>query len=164
MPDITDSVNRYREAVRHLWNTAFRATPVNWDTHDRFSRVATELFSALVLEPAGASEQQLPEMFERNPAHFQRIAISPASDQIPILINRELQSHGYWDHPINTLRKGDAEIRLSRFFDWDELGERDFHYALVYIVSWRNHDELANRFALAECGHIRFVLLPSSAI
>jgi hypothetical protein len=101
MHDITDAVNRYREAARHLWNTAFRAAPVNWGTHDAFDRVASELFTALALEPLGATEQRLAEMFP--PAYFQRVAIVPASDQVPILINRESKPHGYWDDPVNAL-------------------------------------------------------------
>jgi hypothetical protein len=88
MQDITEEVSRYREAARHLWNTTFRAGPVSWDARDNFSRVASEMFSALVLDPLGSTENRLAEMFDPEPSHFQRIRVVPASEQIQILINR----------------------------------------------------------------------------
>jgi hypothetical protein len=63
---------------------------VDWDARDRFSRVASALFDALVLEPAGVTEQRLPDMFEAEPGHLHRIAVLPRPDQIPILINRAI--------------------------------------------------------------------------
>jgi hypothetical protein len=50
MQDITEAVGRYREAARHLWNTTFCAASPNWDVRDNFSRVAVEMFTAIVLE------------------------------------------------------------------------------------------------------------------
>src|SRR5207244_8068244 len=67
------------------------------------------------------------------PSHFPRIAVTPASEQVRILVNRTAQSHGYWDDPVGTVRRGDAEMRFVRFFDWDELGQRDLQYVQVRI-------------------------------
>ncbi|HTD87753.1 MAG TPA: hypothetical protein VK850_14350 [Candidatus Binatia bacterium] len=58
MDDITPIFTAYREAVRHLWNTAFRplAEPTrNWDIRNDFDQVARPIFSAIVLSPLGGS-------------------------------------------------------------------------------------------------------------
>jgi len=163
MQDITEEVSRYREAARHLWNTTFRAGPVSWDARDNFSRVASEMFSALVLDPLGSTENRLAEMFDPEPSHFQRIRVVPASEQIQILINRASKANGYWDDPVNRLQRGEADIRFVRFLDWDELGQRDFEYAQVRIVKWKAHPHLVNRFALLEFGQVRFQFLATDA-
>lgn len=45
MPDITDSVIRYREAARHLWNTSFCGGAVDWDelAHRDFTYVQVQI-------------------------------------------------------------------------------------------------------------------------
>lgn len=89
MKEITERVALYREAARHLWNSAFRASQPDWDTRDGFSRVASELFMALVLEPIDYTTQPLPPMSQAAPSHFGRIAVVPSTDEVPIMINRE---------------------------------------------------------------------------
>ncbi len=49
--DITNNITRFREAVRHLWNTYLmeRAQRDNdWDLRDEFSNVYVDLFKVLV--------------------------------------------------------------------------------------------------------------------
>ena len=158
--DITTRISRYREATRHLWNTAFHSEEVDWDLRDGFSRVATELFTALVLEPLEAADQRLPEMFEADPQPLRRIAVEPSSDRVGILVNRHTRSSGDWDDPVNVLRRGEAEVRFVAFFDWNQLALRDFQYVLVRILSWPEHAHLVDRFALIEFSSARFLLLP----
>lgn len=158
--DITESFSRYREAARHIWNTAFRVAPVNFDDRDSFSRVASELFKAIVLDPIGLGDVRLSEMSNPAPSHFAKIAVVPSADRIPILVNRETkEAHGYWDDPVNQLGRDEADLRFVQFFDWDELGARDFEYVLVRIVSWHSHPHLVTRYALVEYTTVKFRLL-----
>ena len=158
MRDITADMTRYREAARHLWNTAFQRG-ADFDVRDDFSRVATELFNALVLNPLEATEQRLPEMGDAEPTPFRRISIEPSADRVPILVNRGTQSYGYWDDPVNVVARGEATLRFVSFFDWDQLAPRDFHYVLAHISGWPAHPHLVDRFALLEFSLVRFALL-----
>lgn len=159
MRDITDEIELFREAARHLWNTAFFAGDTDFDARDAFSRVATELFSALVLGPLGAPEQRLAPMWAGDPEHLKRISVIPKSDRISILVNRGTGPNQYWDDPVNVLDRGEAELRLVDFFDWSELARRDFHYVRVRIVTWPAHAHLAGRLALLEFSGVTFLLL-----
>jgi hypothetical protein len=93
MRDVTPLIASFREAARHLWNTTFRQAEFQsvdgWDRRDRYSRVITELFSAVVLAPLDATDQSLPSMWEHAPAPLARFIVQPnAPTDVPIAINR----------------------------------------------------------------------------
>ena len=48
--DVTDIVQRYRLALRHIWNSCFWVDPKlrNWDSVDSFRGLKLPLFRALV--------------------------------------------------------------------------------------------------------------------
>jgi len=161
--EITEEVALYREAARHLWNSAFPAWQPDWDTRDSFSRVATELFTALVLEPIRYTEHRLPRMSEAEPAHFPRIAVVANTNDAPIMVNRSSESSGYWDDPVTKVRRDEAELRFVTFFDWNQLGQRDFKFVLVRIVGWPAHPQLVDRYALLEFEYVQLYLLADPA-
>jgi len=161
--EITEEVALYREAARHLWNSAFHTTQPDWDTRDSFSRVATELFTALVLEPIRYTKHRLPRMSEAEPAHFRHIAVVAHTNDVPIMVNRSSESSGYWDDPVTRVRRDEAELRFVTFFDWNELGQRDFKFVLVRIVGWPAHPQLVDRYALLEFQYVQLYLLADPA-
>jgi hypothetical protein len=66
MTEVTHLFAAYREAARHLWNSAFYRPDADlaggaaWDRRERFGRVAEELFTAMILEPLGVEDCRLP--------------------------------------------------------------------------------------------------------
>ena len=149
MRDITELVQRHRECSRHLWNTYFwpqSEKDDDWDLRDQFEDVSAKLFSSLVLWPIER------ESFEVPPAYLVPLRAIPFIKVVPngscsALINREVDS-GYWDHPINLFEETDVDLRFIQYFDWWNVGHRDFEFFRVLIVSSRAHPELNGRHAL----------------
>jgi hypothetical protein len=170
MRDVSSLFLAFREAARHLWNTAFyRPDPhsegaVAWDRRDAFSRVATELFSAIVLEPLGATDRRLAPMWEHAAAPLTCFEVDPsATTAIPIMINRASPLTGYWDDPVSQIAPGEARMQFVSFFDWDELGFRDFQYVETLIVDFPAHPGLVGRYALIQFGYASFRFIESTA-
>jgi hypothetical protein len=154
MDDVTPLFSTYRECVRHLWNAYFMpvAAPTqDWDIRDEFDTVARGIFSSLVLRPLGASGRELAPAWSAEPAPLVGFRVDPVVEQgTPIHINRHLQRSGYWDHPVTQVRPADAELHLLRFFDFDQLGHRDFEYFEVVVRSSPKYPEIVGRAALIE--------------
>jgi hypothetical protein len=160
MRDITDLMQRHRECSRHVWNTYFwpqAEAEDDWDLRDRFEDINVKLFSSLVLWPLEREEK------EPTPAYWQPLHPVPfirvvpenlCSDSCPVLINREIDS-GYWDHPITNVAASDIDMRFIHYFDWSNIGYREFEYLRVVIVASLAHPELAGRHALVKPLNVR---------
>ena len=70
------------------------------------------------------------------------------------MVNRDASGSGYWDDPVNTVTPGAMDLRFVDFFDWDELGVRDFQYVKVRVIASKAHTHLVNRYALLEFAHV----------
>jgi hypothetical protein len=151
MRDITELIQRHRECSRHLWNTYFwpqAQTDDDWDLRDQFEDISAQLFTSLVLWPIER------ESYVFNPAYLRPHREVPFLRVIPnglcsILINREISS-GYWDYPIKTVEENDVDMRFIHYFDWWNVGHRDFEFFRVLIVSSIAHPELNGRHALVK--------------
>ena len=151
MRDITELIQRHRECSRHLWNTYFwpqAETDDDWDLRDQFEDVSAKLFTSLVLWPIER------ESYVFNPAYLCPHREVPFIRVVPngscgIQINREISS-GYWDHPITQVEEGDIDMRFIHYFDWWNVGHRDFEFFRVLIVSSIAHPELNGRHALVK--------------
>ena len=167
MDDVTYLFSIYRECVRHLWNTFFRpvAQPTqDWDVRDEFDTVARDIFSSLVLRPAGASGCELSSAWSHEPSALPGFRIVPGGLYgASILINRDLPRSGYWDHPISEVRPDDVELHLLRFFDFDELGFRDYRYFEVFIHSSPTYPDIVGRVALIEVQHAKVLFTKPAA-
>jgi hypothetical protein len=167
MEDVTNLFSTYRECVRHLWNAYFRpvAEPTqNWDVRDEFDTVARGIFSSLVLQPLSASDRQLSPESAATPSVLPGFRIVPASEHgAPILINRDLPRSGYWDHPVSEVRPADVELHLLRFFDFDQLGWRDYRYFEVVIHSSPTHPDIIGRAALIEFVYAKVLFSKTAA-
>jgi hypothetical protein len=160
MRDVTSQFAKFREAARHLWNSSF-SHPAGyargdtaWDERDAFSRVATELFTAMVTEPLGATNARLPPMWEATPNALPSFQVQPSSSSgVPIMINRASARTGYWDDPVRQLTPDEATMHFVRFFDWDEVGQRDFKFIEASITSFPTQPQLVGRYALIEFGY-----------
>ena len=165
--DVTDLFGSYRECVRHLWNAYFRplAEPTqNWDVRDEFDAVARAIFSSLVLRPLGVLNLELSRASSPDPSVLPGFIILPGVEQgTPIFINRALPRTGYWDHPINRIRPSEVELHLLRFFDFDELGYRDFRHYEVVVHASPTYPDLVGRAALIEFHNAKVLFSKTTA-
>ena len=71
---------------------------------------------------------------------------------VPISIEqpRPGTKNRYWDHPISTISPNDGVLEFLDYFDFDELGCRDFKYVRARIQEFPGHPELVGREALLE--------------
>jgi hypothetical protein len=138
-----------------LWNVYLRsiaATQNAWDVRDEFDEIARALFSSLVLQVLGMDGTELAPASSAQPKTLRGFRVIPRSESgVPIMINRDLPGGGYWDHPISLVRPHDVELHLLRFFDFDQLGFRDFKYYEVMIHASETYPEIVGRAALIEC-------------
>jgi hypothetical protein len=153
MTDVTARMNAYRECVRHLWNTQFQAEAEpghDWDLRDGFNKVAAQLFRLLILRPLDREnwDFQPDHWSPREPFPFLRVVVDTTSE---ILVNRELAS-GYWDHPLKAVHTDELDLRFLQYFDWWDLGVRDWAYYRVRIVGSATHPAVVGKDALLPVG------------
>ena len=167
MNDVTHLFSTYRECVRHLWNAYFRpvAEPIqDWDVQGEFGTVAREIFSSLVLRPVGLSDCDLSLGWPREPLALPGFRVVPDGLYgARILINRDLPRGGSWDHPVSLVRPDEVELHLLGFFDFDELGFRDYRYFEVLIHSSPTYPDIVGRVALIEVHHAKVLFTKPTA-
>jgi hypothetical protein len=168
MDDVTPLFSTYRECVRDLWNDYFMpvAAPTqDWDIRDEFDGVARSIFSSLVLRPLAASDRELAPAWSAEPAPLPGFRIEPVVEQgTPILINRDLPRSGYWDHPITQIRPTDVELHLLRFFDFDQLGNRDFEFFEVVVGASSTYPEIVGRAALIQFANAKVLFFKNGSL
>jgi hypothetical protein len=159
MRDVSSILDHYRISARGIWNTAFwpDAEFRNWDSIERFDEIQRSLFSELVLVKLGREWPTL-DVF-RIPIPFLRIV--PSNDPAPIMVQnpRPDAPRGYWDHPLNRISPGVAEMHFLGYFDWNRLDYADFRYYLVKIARFDTKSELVGREALMERQHATVCLV-----
>jgi hypothetical protein len=149
MKDITSTMSSYRECVRHLWNTHFwqqAERQEDWDLRDRFDEIAIALFRCLVLREVAREDAQVLPSYRRDRVAlpFIRLEVVPES---PIFVNRGVDE-GYWDDPVARVQRDELDLRFIQFFDWWDLGFRDFAFYRARIVGSAKHPHLVGRDAL----------------
>jgi hypothetical protein len=106
--DITYLMNKYRECVRHLWNSYFleQLSPEDqWDISDEFDDICTMLFSSLVLNPIGCTSRKKSPGYKQFPEPLPCLHVVPLAESgTPIRINREVGASGYWDYPLDLVK------------------------------------------------------------
>lgn len=154
MDDVTHLFSTYRECVRHLWNAYFRpvAEPTqSWNVRDEFDSIARDIFSSIVLHPLGAFGCALSPASSPEPLPLRRFHVVPDVEHgTPILINRDSPRSGYWDHPVSRVRPSDVDLHMLRFFDFDQLGYRDYRYFEALIHASPKYPDIIGRVALIE--------------
>ena len=148
MKNITKDIQRYREVVRHLWNSCLvncvEQSP--GATYESFGRICEELFDVLILEAHGSEESA-----ERlNVAGFKTIRVVPAiKESVPLIVNRSNPSGTYWDDSVK-LKPDDCELLFIGFFDWDRHNTIEMRYLRVLVASCAAEPRVVGRHALIE--------------
>jgi hypothetical protein len=164
MEDITTHVLRYREAARHLWNAFLRDEPQDAPSGHDWEAIKQVLFAALVLRNCGHEDCAAVLLA---PGRYGFSWIEPIVHlhvvpftEVPVKISRSPGRDGYWDHPVDRLGPGDADMRFVDFFDFDLSGHIDFHYYLVKIERSARHAALAGHHALIDVPYARVLAEP----
>ncbi|MFA6009761.1 MAG: hypothetical protein WC799_07245 [Desulfobacteraceae bacterium] len=148
---ITNHIHKFREAVRHLWNTFLRENST-WDTFDSFTQICELLFEEIVLSKID-SELHINNVYSyigEYVPEYQIYVDHPGT--LPMMVNRDIIPSGYWDYPVEWITSGTLnDIRLKDFFDFDQLGWRTFEYYRVKILKCESHPEIEQRYALIKC-------------
>jgi len=150
MKDVSSIFDHYRVSARAIWNTAFWPDTDfrNWDSIEQFDEIQKILFSELVLGKL-AKEWPLQDIFENAIPFFQ---VVPSIETAPIMIQnpRPDKPRGYWDHPINRISPGEAEMHFIGYFDWNRMDYADLRYYRVMIARFDAHLDLVGREALID--------------
>ncbi len=158
--DITEHLQRCREAVRSLWNSFLRPASSEegkdpqsvWDRVDSLDEIRTILFREMVLEPIGQ------RTFARENSHaaYPFINLIPRAPDIPIMVNSSPEAlSGYWDDPVNRIGSIGTQLLFVDYFDWDDTAFRDLQYYLAQFAKFEQHPHLTGRYALIEARHVR---------
>jgi hypothetical protein len=65
-----------------------------------------------------------------------------------VMDNVRTGSGTYWDDPVRCIEAGECDLRFIQFFDWWDLGFRDFAFYKVRIVGSSRYAHLVGRDAL----------------
>ena len=152
---ITDRIENFREAARHIWNLHFRQEAVrnqNWDLRDAFSEVYVALFKAMVCFDLPGQAPCIPHLYDPEQTVLMPYRVVGNSQLLTLMINRTKPASGYWDHSTKYVASKAVDLRLITLFDWDNLGFKDFRYFRVRIIKADDPD-LVERDALAEVCH-----------
>ena len=95
------------------------------------------------------------------PVPFFEVCIPNSEHGVPISINRTHPASGYWDNPVKVVKPGDADLRFAGFFDWDELGWKDFEFCRVVIAGFPSQPHLVGRLALIAPQYVEVMFVPA---
>lgn len=156
MKNISKEISTYREAIRHLWNSAF--LPIEETLRfgpclELFDEIDVLLLKALVGEPLNI---EIARRSNLDPLEDVRVVLT--SPSVPTLINRTIPASGYWDDPVKFFESSDVELAMIGFFDWDGDNVKDCAYYRVRILSCKSHPSLIGKDALVEAVYVTVFL------
>ena len=147
MKDINEVFDHYRISARTIWNTAIWPDVAlrNWDSVEQFDEIQRILFSELVLRKV-EREWPLRDIFDKAIPFFH---IVPTFD-VSILIQnpRSATETGYWDHPVNRIKPGEADLLFIAYFDWNRMDYVDLRYYRSKIIRFDAHPDVVGHEAL----------------
>lgn len=165
--DISPLIAKYRDVARNLWNTAFypmlSADLPNderneWDVRDQFEDVAAELFSMLVLAPAGAGVLKITPSYWADGEPLLRLKVIPHEETELLVAEAEGNSFRTYDRSITRPRDAQLDLRFRAFFDYWALGVRDLEYCHVVVVACADKPELVGRNVLIQATGAKYEL------
>lgn len=156
--NITDEINKFREAVCTLWNT-YLIVGADWETVELFREICRIIFFAKITSNLDFDLSPIPDAIDGCDylPHY-RVAIRQQKN-IDMLINRDIPPSGYWDYPLGRdIPTKDLEIRPINFFDFDVIGWRYFEFYRIRVVSCGSSPEIEGRDALVRCDQVEIIV------
>jgi hypothetical protein len=144
---ITDTVERYRQALLYLWNSCVWPDPScrHWGSVYEFRGLRPCLFKFLVAGPLGLESD----------AYFGREFLALPNDlygfhSIMVNLRESSDSTGVWDSVKGPFGKDDITLTIVDHFDFSPLGYIDLRYYRVLIEFFKSHPEWVGHHALVE--------------
>lgn len=156
--DVTEIIEQYRLALRHVWNCSFWSDPTrrNWESVYSFSALKAPLFNALVADRLGLGHSDSPFGTD-----FHVVPASGQGDEIPFMqVNVRVPSsptEGSWEFLKGPFHAEEIQLMLVDLFDWSPLGYLDLRYFVVLIQSFGKHPDKVGQHALIDVTHVRVV-------
>lgn len=156
--DVTELVEQYRLALRHIWNSHFWSDPTRrqWESVYSFRTLKQPLFNALV-----ADRLDLEHGDSVFGSAFHVVPASGGGDELPFLqVNLRVPSspsEGCWDFLKGPIHANEIELTLVDLFDWSPMGYLDLRYFVVLIKSFAKHPDKVGQHALVDVTHARVV-------
>lgn len=150
MENITEDMLRFKEAVRHLWNTYFldAGSPMSAELHESFETIERELLRALVLAPSEMPEAA--DNYRRGPLPILLQAQAGLID-LPVQFGSvDANRNMMWEAPRSVPASEVSQFRFVEFFDWNPYGNIDLSYVKAQAGD--------GRVALIEQAHCGFAL------
>ena len=159
--DCTKLLLQYRDIARMIWNAAFWPNAelqdgscfTVGDYTASFDETAARLYEGMVLLPL-ANASRVQDL--NSPGKTAPLYIEVRSADVECLIDENLPGDpGHvWRRAGWLLDEGGYEFEFRNFFDWDQLGHRDFLYVEVLIRRMEKKPQAVGHHALipvSEC-------------
>jgi hypothetical protein len=155
--DCTEIFYKYRELIRLIWNLGFWSetkvrdsdlfTAAEYTT--LFQNAVSRLFEGIVLLPLGYNNRVVDI---NTPGTAVQFTVEVKSVQVDYLIDRNLpNAPGHlWEVSKVPLSSGAYQFTFIEFFDWIQLGQRDFRYLKVLINHMVDRPDSVGHHALLE--------------
>jgi hypothetical protein len=140
--ECTDLLLKYRDLTRLTWNSAFWP---NADLRDgdiftvgdyvcAFKEAVARLYEGMVLLPLGLGHDCRVQDLNY-PGKAVPLSIQVTSASIEWLIDEDLPGdpNRRWSRSDLSLQEGAYDFEFRNFFDWEQLGHRDFLFVEVLI-------------------------------
>jgi hypothetical protein len=147
MKDITDLVQRYRLALRGIWDESFFSDPElrTWESVEAFRKLKLPMFQALIAHPLGLYSAT--NLFGPG---FEVVTDSGGEMLVSKLIPSSPDGGGVCE-PLRGPFAPDAfKATLLDFLDWVPLDYIDFRYYLVRIDEFPAHPTRVGHHALID--------------
>jgi hypothetical protein len=151
----TELIQMYRQALHQLWNMHFWAPEPfrDYASVKQFDRVKLPLFLSLVVDRLGSDLEEPTQLFGE--AFHVVPPVTPRTQRtIPSLMFENPDFKGTWKIVNGPFGPGDINLSLLDFFDWNQVGWRDFRYYLVRIHECRADQSLVGCRGLVEVEHV----------
>ena len=150
----TELIQRYRQALHHLWNMHFWAHQPfrDYASVQQFDRVKLPLFLSLVVDRLGSDLEDPQEIF--GDAFKVVPPLTQPYGSIPSLLIEDPAAKGVWKVVNGPFKADDIKLSLLDFFDWQILDWRDFRYYLVRIDAFQPDSSWVGCQGLVEVGNV----------
>lgn len=154
--NITHHMLRFREAVRHNWNTYFFDADdvMGADISAAFCQVEQGLFQGVVLCACGNSQA---DAIYGSELAF--ITVTPRQEhlgQIFLQIGTRSETGMAWESPACFEFKKDSRFEFVRFFDWNPYEQISLSLVEVQVVHWDGSQNIVGCRALTEVSNVSF--------
>jgi hypothetical protein len=159
--DITPVMLRFRESVRHIWNTYFQDAEESMgpEIQDAFTLVEQGLFQGIVLSACAYADTSC--RYRGAPLPFVQVVPLPEMLDLSFQIGFPGRGTMAWDSPVRFKVEEGTKLEFVQFFDWNPYEQINMSLVQVHIARMDARPDLVGAHALLAEHEIHFVLRPT---